>query len=49
MEAVFKYFVVKLHHFAHGILMGCNLNKPILVWRYRFNIYQWTASHLTDH
>ena len=24
-----------------------NLNKPILLWRYRFSIYQWTASHLT--
>ena len=41
-------FVMKLDHFAHGILMGYNLNKPILVWQYRFNICQWTASHLTE-
>ena len=27
--------------------MDCNLNILILVWQYRFNIYQWTASHLT--
>ena len=40
-------FVFKLGHFAHGILVDYNLNKPILVWRYRFNIYQWTAPHLT--
>ena len=40
-------FVIKLDHFAHGILVDYNLNKPILVWRYRFNIYQWTAPRLT--
>ena len=40
-------FVIKLDHFAPGILVDYNLNKPILVWRYRFNIYQWTAPRLT--
>ena len=29
--------VIKLDHFVHGILMAHNLNKPILVWRYRFH------------
>ena len=45
-------FVIKLNHFAHGIWMDYNLNKPILVWRYCFNIYSCTSkqpnySHLT--
>ena len=36
-----------INHFAHGILMDYNVNKPILVFWYRFNIYQWTASNMT--
>ena len=39
-------FVIKLDHFAHGVLMDYYFwNKPFLVWRYRFNICQTTASH----
>ena len=39
--------VIKLDHVAHGILMDYYLTKLNLVWRYCFNIYEWTASHVT--
>ena len=38
-------FVIKLDHFAHGVLMGYYFwNKPILVWRYRFSSDQIVCS-----